>query len=430
MQKVIKIIGIVLIMQLAALQGSGFSETDEERILRLNDSALVMVNDNPERAFPFLMNILNQAKESNSELGIATTTKNIGNYYFLTFNNDSAKYFYNEALKGFQKLKNNKGISAINNNLGLIYQETAHFDEALKCFRISMEMDRETGDYVGALNSASNIAIVLNYKGRYAEGVRIIEEAISKVKINSETEDIYCRAMINHATNLADLKRYKEAMDDYDQIEKVAKRRGWNGYLLNCKVNRGAHLVNMGKFAEAEKLLNQAAAEAEETENLSLLSNSLESLAIIKSERGLYTEANDLLLQALKINEDLEQNWKVARIFSNMAFNFSSQNRNEEAENYFTKSLEIASELDAREIMADCYQGLAAIEADKGDFAAADSLRKLFVPLYKEIYGQQAENERSGLGQLDLISVLKWLAAFLILGFVMRLSYFYSRKDN
>ena len=428
MRKTVKNIGVILVLILSQYQLFGYAETPENKIQRLNDSALVIINDNPESAYPLLISILEQAKQSNFKQGIADATKNLGNYYFLTYNNDSARYFYNEALKIYQETENKQGVSAINNNLGLIFQETAHFDEALKCFQISMQMDEEMGDYVGALNSASNISIVLNYKGRYTEGLSILDEALSKVKINSETEDIYCRAMINHATNLADLKRYKEAMEDYTKIEEVAKRRGWNGYLLNCKVNRGAHLVNMGKYSEAEKLLNEAAAEAEESENLSLLSNSLESLAIIKSERGLYSEANDLLLQALKINENLEQNWKVARIFSNMAYNFSSQNMNDAAENYFTKSLEIAAELDAREIMADCYQGLATIYAQKGDFTRADSLRKLYVPLYNEIYGLQANTDKPQMGDFEFVSFFKWLAAFLILGLVMRLSYFYSRK--
>lgn len=430
MRKTVKIIGAILILVLSQNHLFGSVDTAENRIQRLNDSAVVIVNDNPETAYPFLISILDQAKHSNFQKGIADAIKNLGNYYFLTYNNDSARYFYNEALKMYQEHSNKHGISAINNNLGLIYQETAHFDEALNCFRISMKMDEELGDYVGALNSASNIAIVLNYKSRYAEAVEIIENALAKVKIDSETEDIFCRAMINHATNLADLKRYNEAMEDYAKIEKVAKKRGWNSYLLNCKVNRGAHLVNMGKYSEAEKLLNEASAEAEETENLSLLSNCLESLAIIKSERGLYSEANELLLQALKINEDLEQNWKVARIFNNMAFNFSSQNLNAEAKGYFEKSLEIAKELDAREIMADCYLGLASIYAQKGEFASADSLRNLYVPLYNEIYGGQAGIDKTGIGKFDFVSFVKWLAAFLIMGLVLRLSYFYSRKVN
>ena len=76
------------------------------------------------------MKSLSVSKELGSRNKIALCLFNIGRIYHANSDYDNAYNYYNESLV-FEKIENRKYFSAINSNIGVIYNEQGYYDKAL-----------------------------------------------------------------------------------------------------------------------------------------------------------------------------------------------------------------------------------------------------------------------------------------------------------
>ncbi len=165
------------------------------------------------------------AKKYNLKTLEAFTINNFGNVYRDLNEFEKALKYYRQSFEIFKD-------SMSFNNIGLCYSDLGDTANAMKYFRISLDFSRSSGNLLNEANTLSNMAEIYKGTGQYAKAMEYFVEA---KKIYEEIEQKQGLAFILY--NIGDLKRegkkYKEAISNckasYDmaiQHELLMSKRG------------------------------------------------------------------------------------------------------------------------------------------------------------------------------------------------------------
>lgn len=334
------------------------------------------------------------ASKNNYMSGKALAKKNEGICWFFIGGNDSAKICYSEALEIFTKIKDEKGVSACLNNLGLIAQETGKYDEALKYYQLSKNIDQKLNDEIGMALTLENMAAIYMYQGLVNKALILTTECI---KIY--TKKSYLPGLMTSYSNLGSeydlLMRYDESIRENFKTLKIANHLKDNYWKIMANSNIGVVYWHMGKPDIAMKYLNFALAMNTENDDAYNLDNTLNTIAQIYTVKKKYNKANDILQYILKRNEKNENERLSASIMISIARNLIELNEIDKALGYLNKSLEITTRLSTPFELLENYRNLAHVEAILHNFKAADSLQDLFASTYLKIQnGDSLSNNR------------------------------------
>jgi tetratricopeptide (TPR) repeat protein len=316
--------------------------------------------------------------------GRALAKKNEGICWFFIGSNDSAALCYSQALEDFIRIQDNKGMSACYNNLGLIAQETGKYDEALKLYQHSIDMDRKLGDEIGVAQTMENIADINLYRGNVKKAISLTNQCISIYTRLSYKPGLLA-SYINKGAEFEYMMKYKEAILEYAKAIKLARELEDVYYEIVANSNMGVMYWHLDVSDSAMKYLNIALGMSDENDDAYNIDNTLNTIAQIYTSQEKYAEANDILQRILKRNEEIENKRKAASIMTAIGRNLIELNEIDKSLAYLNKSLEITTRLNSPYEMIDNYRNLAYANAILHNFKEADSLQDLFASTYSRL---------------------------------------------
>jgi len=189
-------------------------------------------------------------------------------------------------------------------NLGVIFGEVRHYEQALRCFEDAIELARRCGERRELARAYTNAAQILASMGRYAEA---LEHHRRGVELKQQLGDLYGGAL-SYATLgyvLASQRRYAEAIWAYEQSLEMRRslqdERGSAHVLLNL-----AWLWRrLGNFEAAAERLREAAAIAQRLGEAPLLYELWREQTELEAARGDFAAALSSLRRALELLEQL-----------------------------------------------------------------------------------------------------------------------------
>jgi tetratricopeptide (TPR) repeat protein len=111
-----------------------------------------------------------ESKRNNN--GIATSTINIGNIYYLQGMYPEALKYQIEALKANEATKNKTGIASCYNNIGDIYGKLGNYAASLKNFQAFLSILQEQNDEQGISFAYNNIGETYQNMGMEEEALK------------------------------------------------------------------------------------------------------------------------------------------------------------------------------------------------------------------------------------------------------------------
>ena len=370
--------------------------------------------------------------------GKALAKKNEGICWFFIGNNDSASLCYKEALESFKAIDDKKGISACYNNLGLIAQETGKYDDALRLYQLSIDMDIERGDISGAADTKGNLVDIYIYQGNSKKALNLSNEIILECS-NLKDKDCVMRALINRAAIYDNLLKFDAAMLDLKYAIVLARELEDSYAEAMALSNSGLVTWHKGNSEEALKILNNVLDISTETNDGYDVLNTLWIMSEIYSSQKEYARSNEILLGILKRYEEMDNKRQAAKVLTSLGRNLTELNEIDKALGYFQKSLEITVELDAPFELLENYRNLAHVQAILHNFEAADSLQDLFAKTHMRIFNSDSTQSNHGLNSVNedrintaVSSTINWIIALLlivVLGIVSVIAYRGKRED-
>ncbi len=351
---------------------------------------------------------------------------------------DSAKLCYKQALEIFARIDDKKGMSACYNNLGLVSQETGKYNEALKYYQFSMEIDNKLGDIIGAALTKANCVDILIYQGNSKKALTLSNEVIAIYRNQSYKEGLMT-SLINRAAIYDNLKQFDDAIADQEAAISLAKELKDSYHEAMAMSNMGLVTFHKGKPDEALTILNQALAMSDGDDNGYDILNTLWIMSEIYASKQEYGKSNDILQKLLKRFEVIDNKRKEAKVLTSLGRNLLELNEIDKAIGYLSKSLELTVEINAQYELLENYRNLAHANAILHNFSAADSLQDLFAETYSGLDNSDSladlKHKRTQMNKEPVhptSSASDWIIAFSLMLIVMILSvsWFKGEKDE
>lgn len=313
-------------------------KTTKENISKadlLNRLAKETKRENPDTSVYFSKQALALSEKLNYEKGVAdarlnyaVTIINFGRYSEAVLELNKAAEYYRKALNnktGNSEIK--KQLAGAYNNIGLANDYQGNYPEALRNHFLALKLREELGDKKGISSTYNNIGIVYYYQKNYALALK---NNLMALKIKTEINDK--RGIANSYMNIGNVYGAE------GNAEKALEN-----YTLSLKI-----WEDLGDKEGVSGIYN--------------------NMAEILRKKGDGDRALEMHFASLKIKEEMNDLEGLASSYVNIGIIFLNQKKTNEAYEHFKKGLEIAKKIGIKNVIMECYGGLATIDSIRGDF--------------------------------------------------------------
>lgn len=326
------------------------NETKDENLLvkYRNELAYEYVSVDPVKGKAMATEVLSLATRFDNKEGIMNAHNNLG----------LASYYSNEyeaALKHYQlardlaiQLKNNSKLAVALNNIGLVYDDKADYNNALSYYLQSLKLVEGTGESKYQLASTlNNIALIYQSQGKYDKALEFHERALNiKREIGNKKGE---GSSLHNIGLVYKLKGdYQKSLDYYDQALKLREAiNDESGYALT--------LNNIGSVYESKNEL---------------------------------LKAKDYFERSLAIREKLKDKYSLSITLFSLGSNYASRKEYGKAEEYLGRAMSIAKEIGGKDLIKFGYETYATMYFDQGEFKKAFLNQKQFIDIKDSILNE------------------------------------------
>lgn len=334
--------------------------------------------------------------EPNSVLGIffqkrlGETYNNIG---FLQVHKGNL----NEALKNYKisidihkKIQYKRGLGASYNNIGNIYQNMGKSDTALIYFFDGLKAVESISDVQGMAYSYDNIGNVYLNKGIVSKALEFFFKAL---KLQETTGDEFGLANVYSNIGIVydNQGEHKKALEYYLKSFKISESINDKLSIANALNNIGTSYQRMNDLDHAIAYENRSLALYEELENIDGIANTSSNLGQVYGMKGEYDKALTFYNKALAIQESINNKDGATNTLNNIAGVFVKKGNYNLALNYCQKSFNNAQALGYPEKIRNAAKLLWQIYKAKGEYQKAFENFELFITMRDSINNQETK---------------------------------------
>ncbi len=189
-------------------------------------------------------------------------------------------------------------------------------DEAIQCYRAASAAYARLGQRSEVARVAIGLVNALTYQGRYTDALKLGEKARADL-IRTRQKSAAARLDVNLGNLYDRLERPVDALERYNRALRLARAVAPDdGSMISMiRFNRGAALLALGRFGQAERAFLDAADEAERADEPRIRAFVDSNLGFLNSQRGEYAEAYDKMDAARAAFERIgDDHWRTLTI--------------------------------------------------------------------------------------------------------------------
>lgn len=209
---------------------------DSVKVYLLESIALQMSSINPEKGLLYANQAIDLARE------LKLTKREAASLSILAINQSANSNFaeaiinHKRAIAIYDSLRYERGVAAVNSNLGQVYLKIADYKNALKCNLEALEIYESNGQVRNQAVSIESIANIYYELKNYQKSFDNYKQAITIYQDNALTTD-KVRCLSNQARALMKLGRFDDALEDLSQALSINLREGnLSGEVINLAV--------------------------------------------------------------------------------------------------------------------------------------------------------------------------------------------------
>ncbi|WP_234406612.1 CHAT domain-containing protein [Limnothrix sp. PR1529] len=207
-------------------------------------------------------------KEVGDRAGEGATLNNIGAVYRDLGQYPQALEQYRQALVIVKEVGDRAGEGATLNNIGGIYQSLGQYPQALEQYRQALAIVKEVGDRTGEGATLNNIGAVYRSLGQYPQALEHYRQALAIRKEVGDragegtTLNNIAFVLTDQQQPIAAIALFKQSVSVYEAIRKdnrvlsPEQQKAYTGKVAGTYRELANLLINQGRFAEAERVLD------------------------------------------------------------------------------------------------------------------------------------------------------------------------------
>ncbi len=337
----------------------------------------------PDSVVPLAAKGYALAKKTGSATGMAKCLKLIGVGYYYINDYEKALQFDSLAMHAYGLLRDTQGLGAVYNNIAIVCQNKAMYNDALANYEISLQYRRICNDTKGIGASLTNIGNTYYSLGKYAEalmsylsGLKIRETLNDKQSIANSCSNI---AMVYYA-----MGKFQKSLDYNLRSIKLSEEAESISGAINAYINAGGVLVEMGRNSEAlayyEKAYALASANGFTIETRICLGNMGELYGLA----GNYPKSIALYNLAIKMGAEMDDPEGDASTYIGIGAIYLRKREMQKAIDYLIKAYQVSTKVNFKVGISASSDSLAAAYYLLGDYKNAY--------LYKEIFSSYKDS--------------------------------------
>jgi len=295
------------------------NDTDTTFIDSLTRKAYRIARTNTEQSISDAQHALSTSKSIQYQKGIANASLALGAAYLAKYNpNDSAGYYYHQALDLYSRLNNFTGQARASYGLSYVYNFKGNTAKAEEFGNRSVENFRKAGNAREEVAALSSVIYLAKQDGNYEKALKLSDKAIEIARSIKDTAQ-WADALNNKGNVLKDMFLFNPAIDAYFEAFNLWKRTN----------NTPGLAVAYGSIANAYFF------------------------------EGDFRKSLEYNFRKLPITKKVGNDWETNKTINNIAMAYSNLGQHDSALFYMRKSLELAKVLNYPEGVANSYNNMA-----------------------------------------------------------------------
>lgn len=273
----------------------------EQKVKVMNELFRAYINTDPVKAIGYTREALSLAVDVKDQKGMAASYNNLGVAYRNQGALDVALDNYMKSLDIYTTLQNGEGIATTKNNIGNIFSLKKDYAQALKYFQ-------ESHNGFVALGRQDRIIGSMNNLGNLHSDLHLYDQArtfyTDAWKLSEKTDTPFADPLSNIGNLFYKEGNYQRAVEYYERALEIVRKQDNRISELSLLANIGEVYTKAGQPAPAQRYLNDAMALAIELHASFYLPNILKSMASNYARQGKLKEAYETFL---KYDEEREK---------------------------------------------------------------------------------------------------------------------------
>ena len=352
-----------------------------------------------------------------NDIGISSCYNNLGFTLELRGEFEKAMDYYSKSLKIDEKIDNRNGIAASLTNIGNVLQKQGNYKSSIEYYIKVLRIREETKDKTGIADAYNNIGALYQKQEAYNEAIKNYQNAlVLYIEIN---EKLKSAIALHNIGSVLDLKKqYATALEYYNQALDIRENYGDKSGIASTLLNITNINLQQNEYSLAFKNLSRSQLIYKEIGNKHGVLNT----EIVLAEYSLRINNPTRTISILEsiVHENSIQPEQVNQIYKILSQAYFEVGRFLEAYNNKSKYIELKDSLENEENTKKILQIQLNYEFDKKQKELEIEQEKQRLNDFPELHKRK----------LIILILIICLVAFLLIGILIYRSYRIKKKDN
>ena len=313
--------------------------------------------------------------------------------------NDSTLAHQNaaEALALAKKIKYKKGEMNSYSVLGLILYYSSNYDQALEYHQMAKKMAEELGDKSRLAVALNNIGLIYDDKADYNKALKYYMESLALVEDTEKGKWQMGSTLNNIALIYQIQKKYDEALEFHNRSLAIKKE-------INNQKGIGSSLHNIGLVyklkGELEKSLEYyslALKVRRENNDDNGTALTLNNIGSVYEDQKLFDKAFICFEESLAIRKKLKDRYGLAISLYSMGSNHCSRNLFAKGFEYYNQALQISKEIGSKDLISRGYEMMAFAYESQHNYQKAYEYQGLLMNMKDSIFNAESSRQMNEL---------------------------------
>jgi tetratricopeptide (TPR) repeat protein len=239
---------------------------EEEKLARVDRAWALMYENSFYDAIVYLKDILARLDPESDQAHIFMALSGLAqaemNHGMLV----EAEQHYLQAIELAESLGDDRMLSTVVGNIGLVYWKMGQIERALSSYERALALDQARGDLIAITRHTGNIGILYMERGRYQEALETIGDSLEAAVEMGSKRSIAMRTG-NMGIVYGLLGQYEHAHHRFELALRMDREAGyrlgeglWHGNIADVLRSEGRHAEALGHYETAESILRGVSA--------------------------------------------------------------------------------------------------------------------------------------------------------------------------
>lgn len=311
----------------------------------------------------------------------------LGDQYEFTIQ-DTALYYYSQALEIANKIPTKKFASKCLNYIGLIYSNKCEYSLALASFNQAISINKEIGNEESIGKNLINIGLVYKNKSNYPKALEYFQEAL---KINEEigSKSTLAGNFVNIGLLYKELGNLDEALSFYQKALIIYKENGYIGHIAITVGNIGTIYHEQGDYDKAMKYYRKSLEGYQEIDYKTGIATCSINIGLLFQNQKKYSKALTHYQKSLSIYKKIGDKGNIPVCLIKIASLYNYTHKYEQAISIASQALTITKEIGDLRSQAEAYYIISEAKYGLKKYKSAIKYRDLWVEVNDSIFNSE-----------------------------------------